>query len=928
MRRNPSSQLPGAESDTPTDHRLGVPLATWIASKLSDEQKRPFHGVQSRSSILAAAGSGKTRTLVHLLAHDLCSGLPASGIVAFTFTEKAAGELLARIHEVRNRHMPTVDLSGLFVGTIHSWCLQYLHSKPEFYNVTPLDELHVDSLAARLYSYLHLDECYKKPFPKAVRPFLNDIDVFYNEHLSLPDVPPTIAPPIAAFLRVLAENRLLTFGGMIRSATEHLKAKGPLRTLEALYVDEYQDVNPAQCRLIHAMLPSTGTLRVVGDDLQSIYNWRGSDVNRILGFPGDFAPADVFRLSANYRSRPEVVAVANGVAEDIVVRDPEKAMRPVREPCRSTVVNWLSTSSEEDQAAAIVEIVQRFHGTGVPYSSIAILMRSVATAGKPIYRALQAAGIPVQCPILSRSAGFINEFLLPIVEWLRTDQTVPRNREEEREQEERADSLWRSVSKWLSIDDAENIFWRALNRWYDLLRESGSKGYNVRRCLYEFLDDCGVRIGPSDSELMVGLGLSSQIIRRVEEIHRRRLEGRVRASAVRVVTEVYYALVRNHRRFGESLPLNQHSGGVILTTVHQAKGLEWPVVLLPMLTSRRFPLSDRPYDSRFSAQLTDRYATRRDDERRLFYVAVTRARERLVMLDTAAGDASKRSVFMKDLQRRGLLPEEGLPERSSATWSIPAGDLQPGSEPPITIGLSDLLLYLECPYQFGLRRFTGIQPAVGDELGFGKGLHELLQRRADSDLAWTPQDLGAQVERHVHLPLTSEREERRARLAIGHRVTVLDHLGAFLEDVQQELPVEVFLDGGVVTGLIDFVYTLPDGSMVVRDWKASIHAQFVPRYTRQVQVYVYALRLQDNTVTGGELVDVAASAQANQLVTVDVDIREPTINRLIAECQEALHSIRACSFRPTPNVQTCGSCDVRHICAVRIGDSNGQADFA
>ena len=824
--------------------------------------------------------------------------------------------------------MPTVDLSGIFVGTIHSWCLQYLHLQPAFYNVTPLDELHVDSLVARLYSYLHLDECYKKPFPKAVRPFLNDLDVFYNEHLSLPDVPPTIAQPIGTFLRMLAENRLLTFGGMIRSAAEHLEVKGPLRTLEALYVDEYQDVNPAQCRLVGAMLPSTGKLRVVGDDLQSIYNWRGSDVNRILGFPEDFAPADVFRLSANYRSRPEVVAVANSVAEDIVVRDPGKVMRPVRKPCRSPIVNWLSTRSEEDQAAAIVEIVHRFHGTGVPYSAIAILMRSVATAGKPIYRALQGAGIPVQCPILSRSADFINEFLLPIVDWLRSDQTVPRNREEEREQEERAVGLWRSASKWLAIDDAENVFWHALNRWYDLLRERGNKRYNVRRCLYEFLDDCGVRIGPSDSELMVGLGLSSQIIRRVEEVHRRRLEGRTRASAVRVVTEVYYALGRNHNRFGESLSVNQHSGGVILTTVHQAKGLEWPVVLLPMLMASRFPLPDRPYDSRFSPQIAERYATRRDDERRLFYVAVTRARERLVMLDTAAGTATSRSVFLQDLERRGLLPDEGLPEPSSATWSISTDDLHPRSDPPISISLSDLLLYLECPYQFGLRRFTGVQPAVGDDLGFGKGLHELLQRRADSGLAWTRQDLAVQVERHVHLPLTSEVQERRARLAIERRVAVLDQLGAFPDDVQQELPVEVFLDGGVVTGTIDFVYTLPDGSMVVRDWKANIHGQFLSRYTRQVQIYVHALRLQGNSVTGGELVDVAATAQANQLVTVDVDIRESTITRLISECQEALHSIRACSFRPTPHVQTCGSCDVRPICAVRIGDSNGQAGLA
>ena len=102
---------------------------------------------------------------------------------------------------------------------------------------------------------------------------------------------------------------------------------------------------------------------------------------------------------------------------------------------------------------------------------------------------------------------------------------------------------------------------------------------NVRACLHEFLlNKCGVRVAPADADLMVGLGLSSQIIRRVEEIHRRRLGGQMRRSAVGVITEAYYALLRHRKSFGESLAVNQHAEGVVLTTVHQAKGLEWPAL--------------------------------------------------------------------------------------------------------------------------------------------------------------------------------------------------------------------------------------------------------------------------------------------------------------------------------------------------------------
>ena len=438
------------------------PIAEWIAASMSEEQTRPFEGTENRSSILAAAGSGKTRTLTHLLAHDLCSGIPASGIIAFTFTEKAAEELLARIYILRNQQMPTVDLSGIFIGTIHAWCLQYIYEQPDFYNIMPIDELHSDALAGRLYDVLGLEQIYKKPFPKAIEPFLADIEVFYNEHLALSDLPRTIAPALTAFVEMLAANRLVTFGGMIRSATEHLHASGPLAELQSLYVDEYQDVNPAQTALIKAMLPPNGKLRVVGDDLQSIYNWRGSDVTRILDFPQEFAPADVFRLSTNYRSRPDVVTVANGVAADIVLKDAQKVMQPGRERGGQQVVHWISTQGEAEQAEAVVEIVKRFHRTGVPYAKIAILLRSVVGAGKPIYDALQAANIPVECPILSRGGAFINTFLLPVLTWLRTEQREPRNQQEEDEQEAEAEALWESVATWVAAEDAEGVFWGGL----------------------------------------------------------------------------------------------------------------------------------------------------------------------------------------------------------------------------------------------------------------------------------------------------------------------------------------------------------------------------------------------------------------------------------------------------------------------------------
>jgi DNA helicase-2/ATP-dependent DNA helicase PcrA len=667
------------------------------------------------------------------------------------------------------------------------------------------------------------------------------------------------------------------------------------------------------------MVPTSGKIRVVGDDLQSIYNWRGSDVTRILEFSKDFAPAEVFRLSMNYRSRPEIVKVANSVAEDIMLKDPVKVMKPGRDASGRKEVHWLSTNDEAHQADTIVELVKRFNNQGIPYAKLAVLLRSVLKAGPPIYKALQAADIPVECPMLSRGGAFINQFLLPVLLWLRTEQKPPKNKQDEAEQEAYARAVWESVAPWLSIDNAEQVFWSGLNRWHDFIREGKSSAYNVRSSLYDFLDECGIRIAASDTSLMVGIGIASQIIRSVEEIHRRRIQGHKRRTAVGVISEVYYALIRNQEDFGESVPINQEAEGVILTTVHQAKGLEWPVVILPMLIRRRFPLSSQPAKSSFPTAIAGRYGTSIDDERRLFYVAVTRARERLFLMDTAATNPEARSQFLKDLQRTAKLAPSGLPKPSDSVWSITAEDLRADNKPPLRVGLSDLLLYLECPYQFGLRRVTGLQPSVGDELGFGKSLHELIQRRAESDHAWSKSELTAQVDTHVHLPLTSDQSEQQAKSAIAERIAQLEKLGAFTGDLQQELQIEVFLGAGVVTGVIDCIYTRPDGSLVVRDWKANIHEEFLPRYARQMKFYVYALRKQNKTVSAAELVDVAASTKAKTLVATSVDISEAAVSKLIDDCQQALQAIQASEFNPKPSAVVCGSCDMRRICAEREG---------
>ena len=893
------------------------PLPSWIADALSCEQKRPLLRATPNSVVLAGAGSGKTRTLVHMLLHDLANGVPTESIVAFTFTEKAADELLARVHSVASTKLPGLDLTGLSIGTIHSWCFHYLLKQSRFYNFSSLDELHVDALVSRLYDHIALTSSYGKPYPRAIPDFLADLEIFYNEFIELQVVPKRIRASIASFLDLLEKNRLLTYGGMIYNACKHLEEAGEPTGLSVVYVDEYQDVNPAQVRLLKAMLPKGGRLSVVGDDLQCIYNWRGSDVTRILSFAEEFGNADISRLSANHRSRPDIVHIGNSIADHLVLRDAEKVMIPARPALDCDCVHWLSVSSEEEQAQVVVDIVTAFLAHGVPCNSIAVLLRSVAGSGQPIVAAMKAAGVPAICPLLSRAGALIREFILPILDWLRGDHPQPKSQREEAQAEESADTLWRNVQPWVQGADPSGIFWAALNDWLHTVEAKAAAAYDVRGRLYDLLERCGIAVHPDDSDLMVGLGIASQIVRSVEEIHRRRLADQPRRTPRGIISEAYFALQRNHETFGESVPIEKIGNGVCVTTIHQAKGLEWPVVIIPMLRDRKFPLSNRPHGTSFPDKIACRYGTTVEDERRLFYVAATRAKERLFLIAPENDRPERRSIFLRDIAADSLLEAESLDMVPAAAWSIAQDDLRDVDAPPIRIGLSDVLLYLDCPYQYALARIVNIEPSVGDELGYGKSLHELIQRRLEAGADWTAEELSKAAQEHVFLPYMSAEGEAKARTSIAGRVQALLKAGLLEAQVESEIDVELILDGGIVQGTIDAIQLEPDGSVRVRDWKSSVHEGYEPRYDAQLVFYSEALRRQGRTVRAADVVDVKESAKAGGLVCTEVDIGPGATNQLLREIDAAIVGIRDGDYASRPRTRTCSVCDMRRICGER-----------
>ncbi|HEY9472037.1 MAG TPA: ATP-dependent helicase, partial [Propionibacteriaceae bacterium] len=357
--------------------------------------------------IIAAAGSGKTEVVAQRVVDLLAEGLPAEAVVAFTFTERAAAELKNRIvHRVEERlGTAALDrLTGLFVGTIHAFCFRLLQQRvPRYETYDVLDDNQLTAFLSREAKRLDmqaLDPGGRRRTFASIAAFLKAVDVVENELLDPATMPDPFGSVLGAYYEALDNYRLLTYGQQVVRAVRELErpelAEQVHATLRHLIVDEYQDVNPAQERLIELLTGPQVALCVVGDDQQAIYQWRGSDVTNIVTFRERYPAVATFEITTNRRSRPQLIEVANGFARTIPERI-DKAMKPYRPPGdgpEPAVVAW-SAPTEEEEAGWIASLVLDLADAGVPYRDIAVLVRTRAAYAKLVEQ-FATFDIPVQ----------------------------------------------------------------------------------------------------------------------------------------------------------------------------------------------------------------------------------------------------------------------------------------------------------------------------------------------------------------------------------------------------------------------------------------------------------------------------------------------------------------------------------------------------
>ena len=543
---------------------------------LNPEQRRAAEAVRGPVCILAGAGTGKTTTITRRIAHQVAAGAfdPAQ-IMAVTFTDKAGGELRARL--------AALGVTRVRAGTFHSAALRQLrHFAPgEVGRILPSKALLLRQIGNRLRA------------PYKFRPagdLASEIEWAKNRRIGAeeylaaserrePPIPPDLMARVYAdYERRKEADGVFDFEDLLERAVRLFENDDrAAATFRAQYcaftVDEYQDVNLLQQTLLDLWLGERDDLCVVGDDYQSIYAFTGAGPEHLLGVPARFPHATVVRLEENYRSTPQVLALANKLVPRL--GGAEKVLRPTRAEGQEPVVAAFASPAAE--TAAIVDAIR---AADAPLEEIAILCRTNARL-TDFEEALHEAGLPFQ------------------------------------------------GSSLLDRDAARRIVRR-------LEHDGGGEAANaVRRAAIDagWLEELPDKLG------------ERELVRQNDLARLVALAATFDGDAAAFVADL-------RRRFDSG---GADARGVHLLTLHRAKGLEFDAVFIPRLEEKELPARQ--------ARTPDEI----DEERRLLYVGMTRAKRTLWL-----SWSGRRSRFVAELGH--AVPQS--PVRSAQEWTPAAARLR------------------------------------------------------------------------------------------------------------------------------------------------------------------------------------------------------------------------------------------------------------
>jgi DNA helicase-2/ATP-dependent DNA helicase PcrA len=645
---------------------------TDVSSGLNPEQLAAVTHTGGPLVVFAGAGSGKTRVITHRVAHLIeQQQVHPWRILAVTFTNKAARELRERLEK-----LAPGQARSLWVGTFHAVCARLLRAHAEQIGLRKdfviYDDADQKSMLTRVIRGLELDE---RTFPPKLVAY--HINAAKQEGKAPNDI--ELREPFTRMLREIyieyearmAAASALDFGDLIYRLVRELRQKPELReALRARYshvlVDEFQDVNHVQFAFVEALCDQHRNLCVVGDDDQSIYRWRGADRRNILDFRQRFPDARVIKLEQNYRSTQRILRAANAVVAHNFDREPKKLWTENEEGAPVTVI---ACDDDRDEANTLIHAMQMLVDNGYARSDIALLYRTHSQS-RVFEESLRRANLPYR--VVGGLRFYDRAEVKDLLAYLRVIHNVDDDV-----------SLLRIVNK-----PARGIGKTTLERITEASARGGTSIYAAlaataadtsqpsaaRKKLGAFIEllaglrrSAGYGDGPEATVVVGPATLARDVLQLTGYIDALRAEDSVEAdSRIENIQEVLSSMDQYEAdaktptltEFLELVTLETDADrstsddAITLMTVHAAKGLEFPVVFVGGMEEETFP-SHRGFAAEEDPEELE-------EERRLCYVAFTRARERL---------------FLSHANTRRVYNDVKIRRRSRFLDEIPRGEI-------------------------------------------------------------------------------------------------------------------------------------------------------------------------------------------------------------------------------------------------------------
>lgn len=635
--------------------------------QLNPEQQEAVVHKEGPLLILAGAGSGKTSTMTHRIAHLIRQGgVSPYEILAVTFTNKAAKEMRDRVEALIG------EVQGMWILTFHSACLRILrmyadrlgYSK-DFVVYDPADqktiirncmkELGVDDKKYTVAYFLSIiSDCKEKGTNPAK---------FAEENVGNPRG--KIAAEIFnAYEKVLKANQAMDFDDLLLQAVRLFQQNEDVlsrfqQRFRYIMVDEYQDTNYMQYRFIHLLAQAHNNICVVGDDDQCIYQWRGADINNILDFEKDFRGAKVIKLERNYRSDGNILSAAHSVIQNNRGRKPKKLWT---EKGEGEKVRYFRAEDDKDEARYIASEVDRLCVRGRQYSDFAVLYRTNVQS-RLFEEAFRAKGIPYR--ILGGFRYYDRKEVKDLVAYMRLVQNPADDLSLERIINEPKRGIGQKTLEKLKVLAAvrnQSLFQilRDAEIMQGLTGKSGESLFQMAETISKLSEEQeNLKISDIYDALLVRTGYLQALE------GQNTVEAETRIENLLEFKSVIYDYEKDKEDAGEPGSLSEfmesialmaevdnldpEENAVIMMTLHSAKGLEFPVVFMAGMEDGLFP-SWRSFERGDGVE----------EERRLCYVGMTRAKEKLYL--TSAGirtiygktDYTRESMFLREIDRKLL----------------------------------------------------------------------------------------------------------------------------------------------------------------------------------------------------------------------------------------------------------------------------------